>query len=154
MDASHQARGGSPRRTQAPVTGINADPHRHDGQTVQWAIAPARAPRRGPLLKVKIPARRRQPPVAGPVSVLAATPENETGVRDRAIILTAVLTGLRREDLIGLTKGSITLGVDETPMAEIRTVATPYGEANRSENEVSTISNRRSCRSPGSGRGR
>jgi integrase/recombinase XerD len=54
-------------------------------------------------------------------ALLAATPDNDTGARDRAIILTAVLTGLRREELIGLTKGAITFADDGAPMYEART---------------------------------
>lgn len=72
--------------------------------------------------------RRPQLPTATPKGLtpaqtrelLAVTPETLTGQRDRAIIITAVLTGLRREELIGLTAGSLSLD-DDTPMYTART---------------------------------
>ncbi len=54
-------------------------------------------------------------------ALLAATPDSATGARDRAIILTAVLTGLRREELVGLTKGGVIIADDGTPLYELRT---------------------------------
>ena len=39
--------------------------------------------------------------------LLAATPRTPAGARDRAAILTAVMTGLRRAELLGLTAGDI-----------------------------------------------
>lgn len=39
--------------------------------------------------------------------LIRATPPTPAGARDRAAILTAVLTGLRRSELLGLTKGSL-----------------------------------------------
>lgn len=53
--------------------------------------------------------------------LLAAVPDSPSGRRDRAIILTAVLTGLRREELIGLTASAIGLDDDRTPMYTART---------------------------------
>jgi len=40
-------------------------------------------------------------------ALLAATPRTPAGARDRAAILTAVLTGLRRAEFLGLTAGDI-----------------------------------------------
>jgi site-specific recombinase XerD len=40
-------------------------------------------------------------------ALLEATPKTPAGARDRAAILTAVLTGLRRSELLGLTAGDI-----------------------------------------------
>ncbi len=40
-------------------------------------------------------------------SLLAAIPSNQSGVRDRAIVLTAVLTGPRRAEVLGLRKQDI-----------------------------------------------
>jgi integrase/recombinase XerD len=40
-------------------------------------------------------------------TLLTATPRTPAGARDRAAILTAVLTGLRRSELLGLTAGAI-----------------------------------------------
>ncbi len=40
-------------------------------------------------------------------ALLAATPRTPAGARDRAAILTAVLTGLRRAEFLGLTAGAI-----------------------------------------------
>jgi integrase/recombinase XerD len=40
-------------------------------------------------------------------TLLAATPRTPAGARDRAAILTAVFTGLRRSELLGLTAGAI-----------------------------------------------
>jgi integrase/recombinase XerD len=54
-------------------------------------------------------------------ALLAAAPDNLTGTRDRAMILTAVLTGLRRAELVALTKGAITFEADDAPMYELRT---------------------------------
>jgi site-specific recombinase XerD len=53
--------------------------------------------------------------------LLAQAPQTLSGQRDRAIILAAVLTGLRREELIGLTASAIGLGDDGTPMYTART---------------------------------
>ena len=53
--------------------------------------------------------------------LLEAVPATLSGQRDRAIILTAVLTGLRREELIGLTAAAIGLDDDDTPMYTART---------------------------------
>lgn len=53
--------------------------------------------------------------------LLAAMPETVSGRRDRAIVLTAVLTGLRREELIGLTAASIGLDDAGIPMYTART---------------------------------
>ena len=39
--------------------------------------------------------------------LLAATPDTAGGIRDRAIILTAVLTGLRRSEVLGLRAGDL-----------------------------------------------
>jgi site-specific recombinase XerD len=54
-------------------------------------------------------------------ALLAALPDSRAGRRDRAIILTAVLTGLRREELVGLTAGALQLDDDGTPMYTART---------------------------------
>jgi len=54
-------------------------------------------------------------------ALLDATPDNPTGARDRAIILTAVLTGLRRAELIALTKGGLAVADDGIPMYDVRT---------------------------------
>lgn len=54
-------------------------------------------------------------------AILAATPDTAAGARDRAIILTACLTGLRRAELIALTKGAIAFADDGAPMYEART---------------------------------
>lgn len=54
-------------------------------------------------------------------ALLAVVPETLSGRRDRAIILTAVLTGLRREELIALTASAIGLDDDGTPMYTART---------------------------------
>jgi len=54
-------------------------------------------------------------------ALLATVPQTLTGRRDRAIILTAVLTGLRREELIGLTASAIGCDDDGTPMYTART---------------------------------
>lgn len=72
--------------------------------------------------------RRPQLPTAIPKGLtpvqaqelIAATPQTLTGQRDRAIILTAVLTGLRREELISLTAGDLSLD-EGTPMYTART---------------------------------
>jgi integrase/recombinase XerD len=40
-------------------------------------------------------------------ALLAAIPENPSGIRDRAIVLTAVLTGLRRAEVLGLWRQDI-----------------------------------------------
>lgn len=72
--------------------------------------------------------RRPQLPTATPRGLtpaqtrelMAATPATLTGHRDRAIILTAVLTGLRREELINLTVSDLSLDHD-TPMYTART---------------------------------
>jgi integrase/recombinase XerD len=53
--------------------------------------------------------------------LLAQAPQTIAGQRDRAIILTAVLTGLRREELIGLTASAIGVDDDGTPMYTART---------------------------------
>lgn len=53
--------------------------------------------------------------------LLAAIPDTPGGLRDRAIVLTAVWTGLRREELIGLTAASIGIDDDGTPMYTART---------------------------------
>jgi len=53
--------------------------------------------------------------------LLEAVPTTLSGQRDRAIILTAVLTGLRREELIGLTASAIGLDDTGTPMYTART---------------------------------
>ena len=53
--------------------------------------------------------------------LLDQVPQTLTGQRDRAIILTAVLTGLRREELIALTASAIGLDDDGTPMYTART---------------------------------
>ena len=42
--------------------------------------------------------------------LLAATPETQSGLRDRAIILTLVLTGRRRSEVLNLTAGDIEPG--------------------------------------------
>jgi site-specific recombinase XerD len=54
-------------------------------------------------------------------ALLDATPDSLTGRRDRAIILTAVLTGLRRAELIELTAGSLSMSDDGIPMYTART---------------------------------
>jgi site-specific recombinase XerD len=54
-------------------------------------------------------------------ALLAAIPQSAAGRRDRAITLTAVLTGLRREELINLTASAIGLDDDGTPMYTART---------------------------------
>lgn len=54
-------------------------------------------------------------------NLLAAVPQTPAGQRDRAIILTTVLTGLRREEVIGLTAGALSLDDDGTPMYMART---------------------------------
>jgi integrase/recombinase XerD len=54
-------------------------------------------------------------------ALLAHVPQTPTGRRDRAIVLTAVLTGLRREELIGLTASAIGLDDEGTPMYTART---------------------------------
>lgn len=53
--------------------------------------------------------------------LLAAVPQTRAGQRDRASILTAVLTGLRRKELIRLTAGAVFLDDDGTPMYTART---------------------------------
>lgn len=52
-------------------------------------------------------------------ALMAATPDNATGRRDRAAILTFVLTGMRRAELLGLTAGDLTLD-NGTPMYRVR----------------------------------
>ena len=54
-------------------------------------------------------------------ALLAVIPPSLSGQRDRAIVLTAVLTGLRREELISLTAGDFTRDEDGTPMYTART---------------------------------
>lgn len=54
-------------------------------------------------------------------ALIAAIPDTPGGRRDRAIILTAVLTGLRRAELMALTASSIGIGDDDTPMYTART---------------------------------
>ena len=54
-------------------------------------------------------------------ALLAGTPNTISGRRDRAIILTAVLTGLRRTELIGLRASAIGLDDSGTPMYTART---------------------------------
>lgn len=54
-------------------------------------------------------------------TLLDTLPQTLSGHRDRAIILTAVLTGLRREELIGLTASAIGCDDDGTPMYTART---------------------------------
>lgn len=54
-------------------------------------------------------------------ALLATLPDTPAGRRDRAIILTAVLTGLRREELVGLTAGDLQPDDDGTPMYSART---------------------------------
>ncbi len=68
---------------------------------------------RNPALDVKTP-RLNEPVPKGLTAaqirfLLAAIPNNESGVRDRAIILTAVLTGLRRAEVLGLRRGDIVI---------------------------------------------
>jgi len=53
--------------------------------------------------------------------LLARAPQTLSGQRDRAVILAAVLTGLRREELIALTASAIGLDDDGTPMYTART---------------------------------
>lgn len=53
--------------------------------------------------------------------LLAGMSQSPSGRRDRAITLLAVLTGLRREELIGLTAGDLTRDEDGTPMYTART---------------------------------
>lgn len=53
-------------------------------------------------------------------ALLAATPDTAGGERDRALILTAVLTGLRRAELIGLTAGALSCTDAGTPMYTVR----------------------------------
>jgi len=53
--------------------------------------------------------------------LLAVIPETVSGRRDRAIIFTAVLTGLRREELIGLTADALSTSDEGTPMYTART---------------------------------
>ena len=73
--------------------------------------------------------RRPQLPTATPKGLtpaqtrelLEAVPATLSGQRDRTIILTAVLTGLRREELIALTASAIGLDDDGTPMYTART---------------------------------
>lgn len=55
-------------------------------------------------------------------ALLEATLATLSGQRDRAIILTAVLTGLRREELIALTASAIGTDDDGTPMYTARTM--------------------------------
>lgn len=52
-------------------------------------------------------------------ALMAATPDNLTGQRDRAAILVFVLTGLRRTELLGLTAGDLTDDAG-TPMYRVR----------------------------------
>lgn len=52
-------------------------------------------------------------------ALMDATPDNLTGIRDRAAILTFVLTGIRRSELLSLTAGDLTLD-DGTPMYRVR----------------------------------
>jgi site-specific recombinase XerD len=42
--------------------------------------------------------------------LILATPVSPSGLRDRALIVTAVLTGLRRSELLGLRRGDLTVG--------------------------------------------
>jgi integrase len=42
--------------------------------------------------------------------LILATPSTPSGLRDRALIVTAVLTGLRRSELLGLRRGDLTVG--------------------------------------------
>lgn len=73
--------------------------------------------------------KRPQPPQATPKGLaptqlrelLNAIPNSRSGRRDRALILTAALTGLRRAELMALTTGSITEDDDGTPMYTVRT---------------------------------
>jgi integrase/recombinase XerC len=44
--------------------------------------------------------------------LLAALPDDDRGRRDRAVIVTAVLTGLRRTEVLGMTRGSLDLRGD------------------------------------------
>lgn len=53
-------------------------------------------------------------------NLIDATPDSPAGRRDRAIVLLAVLTGLRREELLRLTAGSLDLD-DGVPLYEVRT---------------------------------
>jgi integrase/recombinase XerD len=52
--------------------------------------------------------------------LIEATRDSAAGRRDRAIILLAVLTGLRREELLRLTAGSLNFD-DDVPLYEVRT---------------------------------
>jgi len=65
-----------------------------------------------PAAEVKRPKQRQPLPRGlGPGEVrllLAATPETPSGLRDRAIILTSVLTALRRSEVMGLRAGDLT----------------------------------------------
>lgn len=54
-------------------------------------------------------------------ALLDAIPDSRSGRRDRALILTAALTGLRRAELMALTAGSLTIEEDGTPMYQVRT---------------------------------
>lgn len=67
---------------------------------------------RNPATEVKRPKQRQPLPRGlGPGELrllLAAIPETPTGARDRAIILTAVLTALRRSEIMGLRAGDLT----------------------------------------------
>ena len=52
--------------------------------------------------------------------LLLSLPDSSVGRRDRALILTALLTGLRRTELLSLTAGSITLHNDGISYVEVR----------------------------------
>jgi integrase/recombinase XerD len=67
---------------------------------------------RNPAAEVKRP-RQRQPLPRGLGAgelrlLLAAVPATPSGLRDRAIIITAVLTALRRSEVLGLQAGDLT----------------------------------------------
>jgi integrase/recombinase XerD len=67
---------------------------------------------RNPAAEVRRPRQRQPLPRGlGPGELrllLAAIPETPTGLRDRAIVVTAVLTALRRSEIMGLRAGDLT----------------------------------------------
>ena len=79
-------------------------------------------PADGPSWRRRRPRISRSPPRGLSAEevrrLLAATPETPSGLRDRAIILTLVLTGRRRAEVLDLTAGDIEPG--EPPMYRYR----------------------------------